>query len=258
MSTGWKSEQSPGAASSHEQVQYLATSSVEQTISDDSTEGSPAERTTAESISKLAASRHASHEDPGHRVVRRWLLACGIVIVLAGCGLGLWLGTSGSGSSTNAEQEQTARGLFNDGLQAQIEGNSALAANDYLRSLNLEPNDKLVWYDLGLIEQQAGVEASAEHDYEASIAHDPRFVPALYNLGTLVASTDPARATTLYERVIAIQPKDAEAHLNLGFALHALGKVAQGNAEIAEAVRLDRALSSRAPNSRTTPEPRAP
>jgi Flp pilus assembly protein TadD len=62
----------------------------------------------------------------------------------------------------------------------------------------------------------------------------------------------------LYEKVIAIEPKDAEAHLNLGFALQALGKVAQGNAEIAEAVRLDPALSSRVPNSTTTPEPQAP
>jgi tetratricopeptide (TPR) repeat protein len=164
----------------------------------------------------------------------------------------------GSGSSTSTENAQTAARLFDDGLQAQIEGNSALAANDYLRSLNLKPNDKLAWYDLGLIEQQAGLKANAEHDYEASVADDSRFVPAIYNLGTLVGSTDPARATTLYKRVIAIEPKDAEAHLNLGFALQALGKVAQGNAEIAEAVRLEPSLSSRVPNSATVPEPRAP
>ena len=77
-------------------------------------------------------------------------------------------------------------------------------------------------------------------------------------VGTLVAASDPARATILYKRVIAIEPKDADAHLNLGFALQALGKVAQGNAEITKAVRIDPALSSRAPNSATTPEPRAP
>jgi Flp pilus assembly protein TadD len=58
--------------------------------------------------------------------------------------------------------------------------------------------------------------------------------------------------------VIAIEPKDASAHLNLGFALRSQGKVSQGNAEIAEAVQLDPALSSRAPNSTTTPEPDAP
>jgi tetratricopeptide (TPR) repeat protein len=102
------------------------------------------------------------------------------------------------------------------------------------------------------------LEGSAEHEYEASIADGSRYVPALYNFGTLVSSSDPARATILYERVIAIQPKDADAHLNLSFVLQAMGQAAQGNAEISEAVRIDPALSSRAPTSTTATEPRAP
>ena len=255
MSTGWKSQKSPVAQSSPEPAQPVGKASAEQT----SPEGPPAPPATAEPASSRAISRRPSHEDPGRRALRRRLLLLGVVVVLAGCGIGLWLGTRGSGSPQSAENVQMATRLFDNGLQAQVEGNSALAANDYLRSLNLDPKDKLAWYDLGLIEQQAGFKTSAEHDYEASLAEDSRYVPALYNLGTLVAASNPARATTLYERVIAIEPKDADAHLNLGFALQGLGKVAQGNAEIAEAVRLDPTLSSRAPSSTTTPEqPRAP
>ena len=258
MSTGWESRKSEGTWSSPEQVQSVATSSVEHTSPDVSMEGLPDHAATAEPASTRASSRRPSGKDPGRRALRRGPLMLGIVIVLAGCGIGIWLGTRGSGPSPSAEKVQTATRLFDDGLQAQIEGDFAQAANDYLRSLSLNPKDTLAWYDLGLTEQQAGFTASAEHDYEVSIAHDPRYVPALYNLGTLVASRDPAGAAKLYERVIAINPKNADAHLNLGFALRALGNVAQGNAEIAEAVRLDPTLSSRAPNSTTTPQQRAP
>jgi tetratricopeptide (TPR) repeat protein len=177
-------------------------------------------------------------------------LVLGAVVVLAGLGIGIWLATGGS-TSTNSNQA-TANELFDAGLQAQLHNKPALAVNDYLRSLELDPKNPVSWYDLGLIEQQTGYRASAQHDYEESIADDPRYVPALYNLGTIVASTDPARAVTLYEKVIAIEPGYAQAHLNLGFALQAIGKVDEGNSQIAQAIHLDPSLSSRVPAS-TTP-----
>jgi Tfp pilus assembly protein PilF len=258
MSSGWKPRKSPVIWSSSKQVQEAATSSVERTSPDESAHELPALSATTEPDPTGTTSRRPSREVPSRPALRNRLLVLGVVVVLAVCGIGLWLGTRGSGSSPSAENARAATGLFDDGLHAQVEGNLAKAANDYLRSLNLNPNDKLAWYDLGLIEQQDGLNASAEHDYEASIADDSRLVPALYNLGTLVASSDPARATKLYERVIAIQPKDAGAHLNLGFALRAQGKLRQGNAQIAEAVRLDPSLSSRTPDSATAPETQAP
>jgi len=92
----------------------------------------------------------------------------------------------------------------------------------------------------------------APHDYQESIADDPRYVPAPYNLGTVVASGDPTEAVTLSERVIAIDPGFAQAHLNLGFALQAVGQVVEGDSQIAQAVHLDPSLSSRVPAS-TTP-----
>ncbi len=121
-------------------------------------------------------------------------------------------------------------------------GHSASAVNDYLRSLNLTREDKLIWYDLGLIEQHAGFKASAEHDYEASIADDSRYVPALYNLGTLVSSSDPARERFSVRKSgrhpAQIRGRTSESR----FALQAMGQAAQGNGEISEAVRIDPAL----------------
>ena len=190
-----------------------------------------------------------------HRKLRRVLLPAGVFLILAGFGIGAWLLTRGSSSTANMA---TANRLFNEGLQAQNHGQPALAANDYLRSVRIDPQNKVAWYDLGLIQQEAGNNNQAEVYYERSSALDPRYVPPLYNLATLVAPRYPASAVKLYEKVIAVQPKFAQAHLNLGFALQALGQRAQGNAQIAEAVRLDPSLSSRAPSSATTTAPGTP
>ena len=177
------------------------------------------------------------------------LVPAGVLVILAGLGIGAWLGTRGSSSTANVA---TANRLFSEGLQAQTHGQPALAANDYLRSVKINPENKVAWYDLGLIQQDAGNNSQAEIYYERSSALDPHYVPPLYNLATLVAPRDPASAVKLYEKVIAVEPKFAQAHLDLGFALQAIGQRAQGNAQISEAVRLDPSLSSRAPSSTTT------
>jgi Tetratricopeptide repeat len=190
-----------------------------------------------------------------HRTLRRILLPAGVFVILAGCGVGAWLATRGS--STTADVAIANR-LFSEGLQAQTHGQPALAANDYLRSVKINPENKVAWYDLGLIQQDAGNNSQAEIYYERSSALDPRYVPPLYNLATLVAPNSPASAVNLYKKVIAIEPMLAQAHLDLGFALQALGERAQGNAQIAEAIRLDPSLSSRVPSSSTTPQPGSP
>ena len=183
------------------------------------------------------------------------LVPAGVFVILAGCGIGAWLLTRGSSSTANMA---TANRLFNEGLQAQNHGQPALAANDYLRSVRINPENKVAWYDLGLIQQAAGNNSQAATYYERSSALDQQYVPPLYNLATLVAPHNPASAVKLYEKVIAVQPKFAQAHLNLGFALQALGRRAQGNAQIAEAVRLDPSLSSRVPSSSTRTAPGTP
>jgi tetratricopeptide (TPR) repeat protein len=183
------------------------------------------------------------------------LLLAGVFVILAGCGIGAWLLTRGSSTTPDTA---AANRLFSAGLQAQTHGQPALAANDYLRSVQIDPDNKVAWYDLGLIQQGAGNNGEAEIYYERSSAFDPHYVPPLYNLATLVAPRSPATAVKLYKKVIAIEPKLAQAHLDLGFALQAIGQRAQGNAQISEAVRLDPSLSSRAPSSATTTAPGTP
>ena len=185
---------------------------------------------------------------------RRMGLVLGVVVALVGAGIGIWLATRGSGSSTST----SANTYLADGVRAQLAGQLALADSDYLHVIRLDPHNKIAWYDLGVIQQQSGNKQQAETDYDRAIAVDSRYVPALYNLGTLVAPTDPATAARIYEKVISIQPGMAAAHLNLGYALKAMGQYANGQAQIADALRLDPSLSPSGSSSATTPPNPAP
>jgi Tfp pilus assembly protein PilF len=130
-------------------------------------------------------------------------------------------------------------------------GMDAQAVADFLRIVKVEPKNQIAWYDLGVIAQQRGQTAQAEHDYRSSIAGDATYVPAIYNLAVLEAPTAPSTAETLYQLAIKLQPNNADAHLNLGFVLQQLGQPAAGGLQLARAVKLDPSLASRIPTTTT-------
>jgi Tfp pilus assembly protein PilF len=134
--------------------------------------------------------------------------------------------------------------LFDAGLRAQAAGHEATADADYLAVLKQDPGNHLAWYDLGVIAQHAGDDSSAESDYRHAIAADRSYVPALFNLGTVLAEVTARQAAAEYTKVLAIEPDDASARLNLGYALLAEGKPTQGHAQIAAAERLDPSLGT--------------
>lgn len=163
-------------------------------------------------------------------------------LILASCGSG-----NGSGSSTTIDTQLA------DGIHAQAKGDSALAVADYLAVVKRDPSNKLAWYDLGVIAHQAGQDTEAAKDYQAALASDAHYVPALYNLAILKTATDPKTAEQLYETAAEVEPKNAKVHLNLGFVLKMLGQDAKGNAEIAQAVKLDPSLAPRVPTGTLQP-----
>jgi tetratricopeptide (TPR) repeat protein len=128
-----------------------------------------------------------------------------------------------------------------------------LAVADYLAVVKRDPSNKLAWYDLGVIAHQAGQDTEAAKDYQAALAADPHYVPALYNLAILKTATDPKTAEQLYETAAEVEPKNAKVHLNLGFVLKMLGQDAKGNAEISQAVKLDPSLAPRVPTGTLQP-----
>lgn len=157
---------------------------------------------------------------------------------LAACGSGTPSASSASSTAGRATADVRA------GLAAEHAGNLAEADADYLAALKLSPRDHVAWYDLGVVAQTRGLSTSAEHDYERAVADDGSYVPALYNLGTLLAQSSPKTAVRLYDKVVKLRPKDAPAHLDLGYALQAEGEQSAGQAQIDYARHLDPTLPS--------------
>lgn len=131
------------------------------------------------------------------------------------------------------------------GLEAHAAGKLEEAERFYRAALADDPSDKFAHYNLGLIAQTQGNESSAVSEYQRTLAVDPQFVPALFNLAVLRTKNDAAEAIELYRKIIGIEPNHATAHLNLGFLLRAFGKATEGKAELDKAVKLDPSLAGR-------------
>jgi Flp pilus assembly protein TadD len=150
-----------------------------------------------------------------------------LAFVLAGCGPS---STSTTGTS--------ATSILNAGLKAQVSGNLSTAITDYNKVLAIDPQNKYAYYNLGLIAQQQNHSSDAEKDYRLALLIDPNYQPAIYNLAIVRVGVDPWESIDLYRHLIELNPNDANAHNNLGYALKSVGQTEEGNAEIAEADQL--------------------
>ena len=72
--------------------------------------------------------------------------------------------------------------LLNAGLAAQRAGHLVSAEEDYAIVLTLYPSNKFAWFDMGVMEQQAGRINEAILLYQASLRDDPSFSPPKDNL----------------------------------------------------------------------------
>jgi tetratricopeptide (TPR) repeat protein len=198
-----------------------------------------------------AVTRLASPPQPERHRQRHQAMAAALVAVLAA--------VAACGSTSTQSDAQIASNDLNAGLSAQAAGHLADAATDYKNAIAHDAHNIFAYYDLGLVEQLMGQAATSEQNYRAAIQLDPNFVLALYNLAILRTVPSPAEAEQLYRHVISLQPNDAAAHLNLGFLLRSENRIAEGNAELNNAVSLDPSLASRIPpGTRATPKPATP
>jgi tetratricopeptide (TPR) repeat protein len=162
-------------------------------------------------------------------------------LVLAACAT-----ATTSSSSSNAQTRASV--LLNAGLKAQVAGNAKAAINDYNQVIALDSNNKYAYYNLGLIAQQQNRSSDAEKYYRTALIIDPNYQPAIFNLAVLQVGVNPWESVDLYLHLTELNPSDADAYNNLGFALKSLGQTAEGNADIAYAARLKSAASSPSPS----------
>jgi Tfp pilus assembly protein PilF len=170
-----------------------------------------------------------------------------VAALLCVCVLGACGSSSKSGNGPATTNPKSATALLNKALQEHVAGKLAEAKADYEAVIRLDPQNKFAFYNLGLIAQTQHGSVEAESNYQLALTIDPSYEPALYNLAIVrTAAGDATGALDLYERAIAASPKDAKAHFNLGLLLRKIGKVTQGNAQVAAAVKLDPSLASQA------------
>lgn len=158
-------------------------------------------------------------------------------------------------AKTCAGSSDTAAELVNKGLAAQRANDNVKARDLYRKAAKKDPRNKFAHYNLGLIAQTVDNDAlTAETEYDAALAIDNGFAPALFNLGILRANAKrTAEAIDLYRRAVASDDTFAAAHFNLGLLLREQDPSSEeATNEINRGIELDASLESRLPTTTTT------
>jgi Tfp pilus assembly protein PilF len=134
--------------------------------------------------------------------------------------------------------------LLQTGLDQLAAGDTAAARGTFRSVLALDGENTYAHYNLGLIAQRAGQDEQAISSYDAALASDPAFAPALFNRGILTEASDLDEAVALYRRAVEADPEFAAAFMRLGFALVHLGETEEGEKALGEGVRLDPSMSN--------------
>jgi Tfp pilus assembly protein PilF len=170
-----------------------------------------------------------------------------VVAIAVGLGGGYLLFRDDAPAKPSSDTAATALAA---GLQAVIQGNTAKATTKFREVVAIDPKNKLAYYNLALIEQNAKAVTAAETDYRKTIAIDPNYAPALYNLGIIRADAGaPVEAIGLYRQATVADPTFARAFLNLGLLLFDNGDPAGAATALSKAVQLDPTLASRIPEN---------
>jgi hypothetical protein len=147
----------------------------------------------------------------------------------------------------------TAQALLQDGIAADARGNLARARNDFGAILSVDPANTDAYFDLGVVDQKAGLSGLAATEYQQAFFLNPKFAPALFNLAILTSSTSPSKAIALYRQILTIKPSDPDTEFNLGILLLRNGQSAEGQTMLENAVHADPSLRSKLPVGITVP-----
>jgi tetratricopeptide (TPR) repeat protein len=170
------------------------------------------------------------------RLRNRWLLGFSAVVLVGTLGVSCGGDEESGGSASAKDVTKTLNGA----LQAHVEGNLDQAGAAYQKVLELDPNNKFAFYNIGLLAQNGNRAEVAETQYRRVLQLDPQYGPALFNLAIIrTGKGDTTEAVSLYNQAIAANDADAGAHYNLGLLLRKQGDTAAGDREISRAVELN-------------------
>jgi len=128
------------------------------------------------------------------------------------------------------EGPKTADECFDIAVANEMAGQYADAAAAYLRAIELEPRDPVLYFNVGNVLYLLGDTVEAAWCFEQAVQLDGQYVEALNNWGSVLAELGQhEQAIDALRRAIAIVPSYADAHFNLAETLDELGRHAEAD-----------------------------
>ncbi len=135
---------------------------------------------------------------------------------------------------------EDAQVYYNRGLAYQIQNRMEEALDDYRHALKLQPVYPLAHINLGQLEYLRGRTEEARKQFEAAALEAPQLAMPFYNLGVLEgARKNFEKAAGFYRQALERDPALSDARANLAIALFAIGKNAEGLAELKATLKQD-------------------
>lgn len=161
--------------------------------------------------------------------------------ILIGLALLLLLGQATVRESFSAEAEGWAR----QAARLEAEGNWTELLKHSFRWTRTVSGDHLAWFNMGLAQEQLGLEEKAEASYNQALRCKDDFAPAWYNLGVLLRKRGAMReAIAANLKALEIVPDLAPALFNLGVLYQQSGRTGQAIESYRQLTKLDPKFTS--------------
>lgn len=157
--------------------------------------------------------------------------------------------------SSSPSPSASANTQIEAGLKAESQGQTQQALNDFNAAVKADPTSTVAFYDLGVIYQEhLNNTAQAATEYQKALSTNSNYQPALYNLATIEASSNPESAINLYSQLIKLSPNQSSALFNLGLLQIASSNPTTrlaGHENLKKAIAIDPSLANRLPSGVT-------
>ncbi len=115
----------------------------------------------------------------------------------------------------------------------------AAAAKDYQSYLEKKPDDASIHFQLAYTYTALGKLSDARPEYQKAIDLNPKMAEAYLNLGLTLVDTDPAAAIAPLSKSVELKPDQPEARFALGLVYEKTGNIPEAAQQYAAAEKLD-------------------
>jgi tetratricopeptide (TPR) repeat protein len=135
--------------------------------------------------------------------------------------------------------KQTGNQIIQQAVTSYKEGRHEDAVKLYRSALKIQPDNVIIYYNLGVTLREFGKIDEAEASYKRAIELKPDFLLAHYNLGnTLKVQGKFEEAQESFKKAIELKPDYIEAYNNLGTTFERLNKLNEAEASYKKVIEL--------------------